>query len=47
MNGLLSEISDPDDRKALLKLIFDVIRSDGRLAIGEARLFWNAAEKIQ
>lgn len=41
---LFSEISEPGERNVLLGLIFDVIRCDGRLHLGEARLFWTAAD---
>jgi len=44
LTGLFAEITEPAEQKALLGLIFDVIRSDGRLARGEARLFWNAID---
>jgi len=44
LTELFIEVSDPAERKSLLRLIFDVIRSDGRLAIGEAQLFWNAVD---
>lgn len=39
---LLAEVCNVEERQRLLGLIFDVIRSDGHLADGEARLFWNA-----
>lgn len=45
--GSFAEITEPAEQKALLGLILDVIRSDGRLALGEARLFWNAIDAWQ
>ena len=44
LESLFAEICDPAERRELLRLIFDVIRSDGHLAEGEARLFWNALD---
>lgn len=44
LEGLFAEIRHPDERQKLLRLIFDVIRSDGHLAEGEGRLFWNALD---
>ena len=44
LHSLLSEVSDGEGRQKLLRLIFDVIRSDGRLAKGEAALFWQAVD---
>ena len=44
LEGLFAEIRDPEQQQKLLRLIFDVIRSDGHLAEGEARLFWNALD---
>lgn len=41
---LLQEIHNPDDRQALLRLMFDVIRSDGELAGSESTLFWYAVD---
>lgn len=42
LNTLLAEVSEPAAQKALLLLIFDVIRSDGQLALSEGRLLSNA-----
>lgn len=42
--GLFAEIGTLEERRKLMRLIFDVIRSDGHLAEGEARLFWNALD---
>lgn len=47
LEGLFAEVQNPAQRRILLHLIFDVIRSDGHLAIGEARLFWNAIDAWQ
>lgn len=44
LTGIFAEVTAPEERRAVLRLIFDVIRSDGRLALGEARLFWNAVD---
>jgi hypothetical protein len=44
LEDLFGEVQDPAQRQVLLHLIFDVIRSDGRLALGESRLFWNAID---
>ncbi len=44
VDSLFAEISDDSEKLAMLRLIFDVIRSDGELAPAEARLFWNALD---
>ncbi len=44
VQSLLAEISDDTQKLAMLRLIFDVIRSDGELAPSEARLFWTALD---
>ena len=44
LEDLFAEISNHEERQKLVRLIFDVIRSDGHLAEGEARLFWNALD---
>lgn len=44
VQSLLAEISEDGEKLAMLRLIFDVIRSDGELAPAEARLFWNALD---
>lgn len=41
---LFAEVQGPAARQAMMRQIFDVIRSDGRLHAGEARLFWNAVD---
>lgn len=47
LENMFAEVTEAAERKALLNVIFDVIRSDGRLALGEARLFWNAVDAWQ
>ena len=44
VRSLLAEIAEDSQKIAMLRLIFDVIRSDGELAPAEARLFWNALD---
>jgi uncharacterized tellurite resistance protein B-like protein len=44
VQSLLAEVADDTQKLAMLRLIFDVIRSDGELAPGEARLFWTALD---
>lgn len=44
IDRLMAEIDLPQERKSLMRLIFDVICSDGTLAEGEERLFWNAID---
>jgi hypothetical protein len=44
LETLFAEVCSVDERQKLLRLIFDVIRSDGHLADGEARLFWKALD---
>lgn len=44
LDSLFDEVSDIAERQKLVRLIFDVIRSDGHLAEGEARLFWKALD---
>jgi len=44
VRSLFAEIADDTQKLAMLRLIFDVIRSDGELAPAEARLFWNALD---
>jgi hypothetical protein len=41
---LLVDVSDPAQRRATLNLMFDVIRSDGRLDHHEAALLWRALD---
>ena len=41
---LLAEVNEPSQRRATLNLMFDVIRSDGRLDRHEAALLWNALD---
>jgi hypothetical protein len=44
LEALFAEVGDAEERQRLVRLIFDVIRSDGHLAEGEARLFWKALD---
>ena len=44
LETMFDEVSDTGERQKLVRLIFDVIRSDGHLAEGEARLFWKALD---
>ena len=44
LESMFEEVSDTGERQKLVRLIFDVIRSDGHLAEGEARLFWKALD---
>lgn len=44
LRHLFREVANPTDRRTLLRLIADVIESDGHLAQGEARLFRHALE---
>jgi hypothetical protein len=44
LDTMFDEVSDTGERQKLVRLIFDVIRSDGHLADGEARLFWKALD---
>lgn len=44
LEGMFAEISEPQEQKVLLRVIFDVIRSDGHLTLGEARLYWSAID---
>ena len=44
LDTLFAEVGSTGERQKLVRLIFDVIRSDGHLADGEARLFWKALD---
>lgn len=44
LETLFAEVTSAAERKKLVRLIFDVIRSDGHLADGEAHLFWHALD---
>ena len=44
LDTLFAEVGSTGERQKLLRLIVDVIRSDGHLAEGEARLFWKALD---
>lgn len=44
LDTLFSEVGGSGERHKMMRLIFDVIRSDGHLDDGEARLFWQALD---
>jgi hypothetical protein len=44
LDDLFAEVGSDGERQKLIRLIFDVIRSDGHLAESEARLFWRALD---
>ena len=44
LEQLFGEINNSAERQNLLRLIFDMIRSDGHLADSEAGLFWHAVD---
>jgi uncharacterized tellurite resistance protein B-like protein len=44
LEQLFGEIDSTAERQALLRQIFDMIRSDGHLAESEADLFWHAVD---
>jgi uncharacterized tellurite resistance protein B-like protein len=44
LEQLFGEVSSATERRTLLLLIFDMIRSDGHLADSEADLFWHAVD---
>ena len=44
LDAVFGEISSTEEQQKLVRLIFDVIRSDGHLAEGEASLFWKALD---
>lgn len=44
LDQLFDEIGDPSLRRKTLNLMFDVIRSDGKLDPSEAALLWNALD---
>ena len=44
LETLFDEVNDYGERQKLVRLIFDVIRSDGHLAESEAHLFWRALD---
>ena len=46
LEALFAEVGSVAERQKLVRLIFDVIRSDGHLADGEARLFWQMTPEI-
>lgn len=45
LENLFAEVDDPAAKKALMRHIFDIICSDGKLADGEERLFWTAVDR--
>lgn len=44
LERLFREIHAPGERQTLMRLMFDVIRSDGKLADNESSLFWYAVD---
>jgi hypothetical protein len=44
LDNLFAEVCSTGERQKLIRLVFDVIRSDGHLAESEARLFWKALD---
>lgn len=44
LEQLFAEVSSAAERQSLLRLIFNMIRSDGDLADSEADLFWHAVD---
>jgi hypothetical protein len=44
LETLFAEVGSVAERQKLVRLMFDVIRSDGYLADGEARLFWHVLD---
>ena len=44
LDSLFAEVDSPAAKKALMRHIFEIICSDGKLAEGEERLFWNAVD---
>ena len=44
LDNLFAEVDSPAAKKALMRHIFEIICSDGKLAEGEERLFWNAVD---
>jgi hypothetical protein len=44
LDTLFAEVGSVGERQKLVRLIFDVIRSDGHLAESEAHLFWRALD---
>lgn len=47
LKQLFDEITSAEERRELLALIFDMIRSDKHLADSESRLFWHAIDQWQ
>lgn len=44
LETIFDEVADTRERQKLVRLIFDVIRSDGHLAPSEAHLIWKALD---
>ena len=44
LDKLFAEVCNAGERQKLVRLIFDMIRSDGHLTESEARLFWRALD---
>lgn len=44
LDGLFAEVDNPIAKKHLVRHIFEIISSDGKLATGEEQLFWNAVD---
>jgi hypothetical protein len=44
LDNLFAEVGNAGERQKLIRLIFDVIRSDGHLAESEAWLIWSAID---
>ncbi len=44
LDGLFAEVRSIARQKSMVRVLFDVIRSDGHLAAGEERLFWSALD---
>lgn len=44
LEKVFGEIRGKEDRQEMIRLIFDVIRSDDRLSPSEGHLFWRAVE---
>jgi hypothetical protein len=45
LHALLNDLDDPEKQKETLRMMFDVIRADGRLARGESQIFWEALQQ--
>jgi uncharacterized tellurite resistance protein B-like protein len=47
LESLFADVGSKAERQKLVRMMFDVIRSDGQLDEGEARLFWGALDAWQ